>query len=346
MLLATSHLQAIYLVAVITFTMHAHGVARAEFVPLFNGVDLSGWHVIGGNATFEVENGQIVGHSMPNTPNTFLVTDQLYTDFVLDLDFQIYDTSFNSGVQLRSNSLMSHNGGRLFGYQAEIDPSSRSWTGGLYFEGGSPHRLAGWLDDLDDNPAAQQAFALEEWNHFRIVAQGRRIRTWINDVPAVDYFDYYPDAFLSTGVIGLQVHSNPSSTPLEVRWKNVVIDELVPGPNVTLGDLDGDGTVDFDDYQTVVSNLHRNVSELSVAEAYLLGDLTGDARIDYADFLAIRNWYETASADNSPQPVPEPTAIALLILLGTRGRGCFLASRQQYGKPDFLQSRRLPMSCG
>ncbi|WP_425399465.1 family 16 glycoside hydrolase [Aeoliella sp.] len=301
---------------------HAPIAAQADFVPLFNEVDLSGWHVAGGDATFEVANGEIVGRSMPGTPNTFLVTNQAYSDFDLELEFTISDPAFNSGVQLRSSSLPEHNGGRLFGYQVEIDPSSRSWTGGLYFEGGTPDRSAGWLDDLDDDPTAQQAFDLAEWNHFRILARGRRIRTWINGVPASDYLDYDPDAFLSTGVIGLQVHSNPSTTPLEVRWRNILIDELETGPNLTLGDLNGDGTVDFDDYQMVVSNLHRDVSDLSSAEAYLLGDLTGDRLIDYADFLAVRSWYQASLAEGAPVPVPEP-ASALLVLASVLGAASF-----------------------
>ena len=235
-------------------TLAAARPSAADYLPLFNGTNLSGWHPVGGNATYRVENGEIVGSSAPNTPNTFLVTDREYSDFILELDFKIFDTTFNSGIQLRSHSLPSHNSGRLFGYQVEIDPSTRAWSGGLYFEGGSPDRPAGWLDDLSDNPAAQAAFLLGQWNHFRIVAHGRRIKTWINGVPAADYVDSSNQAFLPSGVIGLQVHSNSSPTPLEVRWRNLLIREEPPG------DYNADGIVDAGDYVVWRQTLNQTVS--------------------------------------------------------------------------------------
>ncbi|MCA9237370.1 MAG: DUF1080 domain-containing protein [Planctomycetales bacterium] len=196
-------------------------------VSLFNGVDLTGWTKLGGDATYSVDGDAIVGLSDPaSTSNTFLVTENSWGDFALDADFWIADPSFNSGIQLRSASLPEHNAGRVFGYQAEIDPSTRAWTGGLYFEGGSPDRPARWLDDLSDNPAAQAAFVLGVWNHLRVVAKGTRIQTWINGVAAADYVDDDPAAFLSSGFIGLQVHQSSSATPLEVRWRNLVASSL------------------------------------------------------------------------------------------------------------------------
>jgi hypothetical protein len=196
-------------------------------LPLFNGNNLNGWHTLGGSATYHVENGEIVGTSAaPSSPNTFLVTDQTLGNFVLDVDFFISDPTFNSGVQVRSQSLPTHNNGRVFGYQAEIDPSDRAWTGGLYFEGGSPDRAAQWLDDLSDNEAAREAFQLGEWNHFRIIAEDRRIQTWINDVPAADYTDTDAQGFLASGFVGLQVHQVTTSAVREVRWKNIFASSL------------------------------------------------------------------------------------------------------------------------
>ena len=193
-------------------------------LPLFNGVDLTGWTKLGGDGTYHVENGEIVGTSAaPSSPNTFLVTDSDYSNFVLDIDFLISNTNFNSGVQLRSQSDPMHNGGRVYGYQVDIDPTSRAWSGGIYFEGGSPDRPAGWLDDLDDTPAAQAAFVLGAWNNFRIIADGTHITTWINGVPAANYTDEDPNAFLPSGFFGLQVHQVSTSTPREVRWRNILL---------------------------------------------------------------------------------------------------------------------------
>lgn len=310
---ACRHLRAVALpIALCALT--ASGTNAADYAPLFNGTDLDGWHTVGGSATYHVENDEIVGSSMPNTPNTFLVTDREYSDFILELDFKIFDEGFNSGIQLRSHSLPTHNSGRLFGYQVEIDPSSRAWSGGIYFESGSPDRPAGWLDDLTDNPAAQAAFLLGQWNHFRIVAHGRRIKAWINDVPAGDYVDTDEDAYLPSGVIGLQVHSNSSSTPLEVRWRDLLIHESPPG------DYNEDGTVDAADYVVWRDSLDQAVAAPGDAAD---GDL--DGFIGMADYQVWKvnfgRTLESGSASHSTLPVPEPSswylATALLLLRWT-----------------------------
>jgi hypothetical protein len=190
---------------------------------------LPGWKKLGGFAEFTVEDSEIVGHSAVGSPNTFLATEKEYDDFILEYDFKIDDRDFNSGVQIRSHSLPEHNGGKVFGYQVEIDPrEDRHWTAGLYFEGGSPEREAGWLNDLSNNPEAQEAFKLGEWNHVKVVADGRHIQTWLNGVPAADFTDEDEEGFIPSGFIALQVHSLGGGVegPREVRWKNIQITEL------------------------------------------------------------------------------------------------------------------------
>ena len=198
-------------------------VGPGQAVALFNGTDLAGWDKRGGAATYAVEEGEIAGRSAPDTFNTFLRSDGEYGDFELELDFKIDDPTFNSGIQIRSHSRPDRKGDVVYGYQVEIDPRrDRKWTAGIYFEGGSEHREAGWLDDMDDNPAAQDAFRLGEWNHVRIRAVGRRIQTWLNEVPAADFTDTDDDAFTPSGFIALQVHSvGGAKEPKEVRWKNI-----------------------------------------------------------------------------------------------------------------------------
>ena len=171
---------------------------------------------------------RIVGHSAPDTSNTFLCTDQEFGDFELEGDFVIYDRDFNSGFQIRSHVRPENGGERVFGYQIEIDPrADRKWTAGLYFEGGSPERKAVWLQDLTKNDAAREAFKLGEWNHMRIRAEGRHIQSWLNDVPAADFTDTDDKAFTPTGFIGLQVHAVGKSTdPKVVRFKNLKLTPL------------------------------------------------------------------------------------------------------------------------
>ncbi|MGB5244198.1 MAG: DUF1080 domain-containing protein [Lutimonas sp.] len=182
---------------------------------LFDGVTFQGWKQMGGKAKYTISDGEIIGSTVKNTPNSFLVTDQTYSDFILELDFWV-DPALNSGIQIRSNSYPYYRDGVVHGYQIEIDPSKRAWSGGIYDE-----QRRGWLYDLNDNPTAQKAFKLNDWNHYRIEAIGDHIETWINGVPAANLIDDTN----SKGFIALQVHSihGDQKEGMLVKWKNVKI---------------------------------------------------------------------------------------------------------------------------
>jgi hypothetical protein len=100
---------------------------------LFNGKDLTGWNQLNGKAIYTVEDGAIVGTTVLNTPNSFLCTEKEYSDFIFEVDILI-ENSMNSGIQFRSESKADFQNGRVHGYQCEIDPSSRAWSGGIYDE--------------------------------------------------------------------------------------------------------------------------------------------------------------------------------------------------------------------
>lgn len=182
---------------------------------LFNGKNLKGWTKLNGNAEFKVIDKTIVGVSKMNTPNTFLATKKNYDNFILEFDFKV-DNGLNSGVQFRSNSLKEYQNGRVHGYQFEIDPSNRGWTGGIYDEA-----RRGWLYTMDYNEAGKTAFKHEVWNKARIEAVGTSIRTWINGVLCTDLLDDVDP----TGFIALQVHSigNKDLEGKIVAWRNIRI---------------------------------------------------------------------------------------------------------------------------
>ena len=152
-----------------------------------------------------------------------------YANFILELEFNVQN-GLNSGVQVRSQCFETPKsvvlGGKRFafpadrvhGYQVEIDPSKRAWTGGIYDEG-----RRGWLFDLKHNEAARHAFKPEAWNTFRIECKGDLIKTWLNGVPAAELHD----AVTPSGFIALQVHGVGKKTqPLKVRFRNLRIKEL------------------------------------------------------------------------------------------------------------------------
>ncbi len=184
---------------------------------LFNGRDLAGWKQLNGKARFDVRDGVIVGTTVPDEPNSFLATERNYQDFILELEFQC-DSTMNSGIQFRSESRPDYQNGRVHGYQMEIDPSDRAWSGGIYDEG---RRL--WLYTLEYNPAAKSAYKKQGWNHYRIECIGQTVRTWVNGVPAA----YLVDDMPTRGFIALQVHAigRPEDAGKQIRWRNIRIRE-------------------------------------------------------------------------------------------------------------------------
>lgn len=214
-----------------TLLFTARAADSDGFVPLFDGKTLDGWEQHSGKAEYRVEDEAVVGKTVAGTGNSFLCTKKKYGDFIFEFEFKVHP-EMNSGVQFRSEFYTQETtveiagkpkkfeADRVFGYQFEIDPSPRAYTGGVYDEA-----RRGWLFDLMNNEAARKAFKQNEWNKARILCRGENIQTWINDVLAADF----TDAMTKEGVIALQVHGIGKSVEKvgsEVRWRNLRIKEL------------------------------------------------------------------------------------------------------------------------
>lgn len=204
-------------------------IDKTGFVPLFNGKDFTGWKQHSGTAEYRVEDGAVVGKTVAGTGNSFMCTEKEYGDFILELEFKVAK-DMNSGIQFRSQFYTKDTeteiagkkkkfpADRVFGYQYEIDPSPRAYTGGVYDEA-----RRGWLFDLKNNPDAQKAFKQGEWNTARIECKGDHIVTYINGVKAADF----KDSMTPKGIIALQVHGIGKKAPGdEIRWRNIRIKEL------------------------------------------------------------------------------------------------------------------------
>ncbi len=174
---------------------------------IFLGHPFDTWTVVGGAAKFALDETDptrpVLTGNGPIAKNGFLVSPFLLCDFQFEAEVKI-GAEMNSGIQIRSR--VDDNAVR--GLQVEIDPSDRKWSGGIYDEGGK-----GWLASLKDNPAAQAAFKVGDWNLYRIECEGPSIRTWINGVPCSRWLEC--NTF--SGVLAFQVHSGPKC---EVAWRN------------------------------------------------------------------------------------------------------------------------------
>jgi len=146
----------------------------ASAKPLLNGTSLDGWRVLGG-ADFELvptAAGLVLVGSGTNLPrNSFLVSEAEWGDFELELDVRIHDG--NSGVQVRSHVDWQANDGEghLAGYQIEVDPSERAWSGGLYDEG-----RRGWLDS--NEAKSRMRSRLLSWASGTTTASSAKARTF------------------------------------------------------------------------------------------------------------------------------------------------------------------------
>jgi len=205
-------------------TTQTFSQGKEQWDNLFNGKDLTGWKQLNGKAIYEVKNGEIIGTTVANEPNSFMVTEKDYGDFILELEYKV-PQGMNSGIQFRSLSKPDYMNGRVHGYQFEVDPSDRAWTGGIYDEA-----RRDWLYTLEYNPSAKTAFKKEEWNKIRLECIGTSLRTFVNGVPAAHVVD---DVTLS-GFIALQVHAigKTDEPGKQIRWRNIRIQtkNLKPSP--------------------------------------------------------------------------------------------------------------------
>ncbi|MBK8966793.1 MAG: DUF1080 domain-containing protein [Lewinellaceae bacterium] len=217
----------------LTLTLLACITATAQdgWTDLFNDNDFRGWKKLNGAADYTIENGVVTGTAKLGTPNTFLATEKSYADFILEVDVHV-ENLLNSGIQIRSLSTPDYQNGRVHGYQVEIDPGPRAYSGGLYDEA----RRA-WLYPLSMNPKGRKAFKPGDWNTYHIEAIGNQIRVWVNGIQCTNLVD----DMTAAGFIALQVHSigKASEAGTKVRWRNMRIktenlesDRWTPDPDV------------------------------------------------------------------------------------------------------------------
>ncbi|HSH96395.1 MAG TPA: family 16 glycoside hydrolase [Roseimicrobium sp.] len=187
---------------------------------LFDGKTLNGWE--GDLQWWRVKDGMINGGSLTEKvpKNFFLATEKSYHNFDLRLKLRLTGTEgfINSGVQIRS--VRVPNSSEMSGYQVDYGPG---WYGKIYDESRRNKVVA----EAADLKAANDAIKTNDWNEYRIVAEGPRIRSWINGVPALDYTEA-EQGVAQDGKIGIQIHSGGMA---QVEARDIFIEELPPTPN-------------------------------------------------------------------------------------------------------------------
>src|SRR5262249_13325032 len=154
---------------------------------------------------WSVENGEIVGKSPGLKRNEFLKSQMMAGDFRLRLKMKLTPNRENSGIQFRSEPLPSR---EMKGPQAD---AGAGWWGKLYEESG---RGLLW------SKSGEKHIKTDDWNEYEIVAEGSRVRTYLNGKLCVDLDD---GALARRGIFGLQIHAGG---PMEVRFKDLKLEVL------------------------------------------------------------------------------------------------------------------------
>ena len=210
------------ILAVVSVIEHTNA---SEFQSLFDGKTLKGWTQKNGTATYKVENGTIVGTTTKGSPNSFLCTNKQYGNFELRFEVRLYDPQLNSGVQIRSQTMPTDDPkkvGRVNGPQVEIEASGKDGAEAGYIYG---EACGGWMTP-NKRRKPHKHFKDNEWNQYKVIAEGSRIRTWINGVLIEDCNDRVKFKSHPKGFIGLQVHGVGNNGPYRVAWRKIEIKEL------------------------------------------------------------------------------------------------------------------------
>ena len=178
------------------------------FTPLFNGRDLTGWHVSrtthhGSTGDFRVEDGEIVLRQNPYGQGGLLLTNRRYHDFELYLEVRA-PFGINSGIFFRSTETGS-------AYQVELVGGGLPGTGNLISE----------LMPLSVHAEAerlQEVWKPDDWNSLRLRVEGDapHATLWVNGVRMWDVTQTRNDkvAGETDGYIGLQLHWTNTYTPI------------------------------------------------------------------------------------------------------------------------------------
>ena len=197
-----------------------------DFVPIFNGRDLSGWEVpAGDNGHWKVENGVIDYDAMSEaTGDKSLWTQKEYGDFVLRLEWRIKETPYvNPNVPI-----IRHDGSHKKGPDGkEIKLQVPDSDSGVYLRGSSKSQVNIWCwptgsgevygyrTDAAQPPEVRAAVTpkvkadapIGHWNRFRISMKGERLDVWLND-QAVITGTRLPGV-PKRGALALQHHGSP-----------------------------------------------------------------------------------------------------------------------------------------
>ena len=213
--------------------------AGQDFVPLFNGRDLSGWvNVNCAPETWAVRDGMI---HCTGKPTGALRTPRQYENFILELEWRHLSNGGNSGVFIWSSPIAAPGGPFLRSIEVQVldngyDVKGRNeWYtthGDVFPIHGSTMNPFGRHNGKRSFPSEERSKSSPEWNHYRVVCTNGVIHLHVNgkQVSGGENCNY------RKGYIGLESEGGP------IDFRNIRIKELPSSnasPEVTAPTDDG-----------------------------------------------------------------------------------------------------------
>lgn len=225
------------LMALVVLLLATTALAQPSgFTSLFNGKDLSGWHISrtshqGTTPNFFVEDSTLVVNQQPYGQGGVLLTNKKYRDFEMYVEVKI-DSFCNGGIFIRSSES---------GQAYQIELAVPGGNGSLFGEAMAISRAvtAAGMD---------RVWKAGEWNALRIRMIGEipTISLWVNEVFMWEISQPKNDftAGATSGMIGLQSHWSATYQGLpggfnmpgawrpggRHRFRNIYIKELNVAP--------------------------------------------------------------------------------------------------------------------
>jgi hypothetical protein len=196
----------------------------ADFKPLFNGKDLSGWVQVNcAPETFTVKDGEIV---CTGVPLGVLRSDKTYSNFVLELEWRHMKPQGNSGLFIWSDPLPIR--GNCFTRSVEVQimdgRSGEGFTsdGDLFpIQGEHMMPLTGKFKGQQDKyalPEGQFMNPSPQWNHYRVTCKDGAVTLAVNGHEVTKGDHAAPcDGYLCLESEGSEIH-----------FRNIRIKELPP----------------------------------------------------------------------------------------------------------------------
>ncbi|MDX1285556.1 MAG: DUF1080 domain-containing protein, partial [Draconibacterium sp.] len=154
---------------------------------------------------WKVESKEMVGAN-PHKKGSILWTSKKYKDFDLTLEYITETDHYDTGVFVRGES-----------HQVQIGISGslkKDMTACIYAPKDKRGSYPAQTDKIDE------FHKVGKWNKLRVVAKGKRVQTFLNDEPFVDYEGV---VIPLEGPIGLQLHPN---VDMKVKFRNIKVKEL------------------------------------------------------------------------------------------------------------------------